>query len=131
MRLARIAHAEGVYRRGPRVARATWLRSQARNKGRMSFSPEPQAAKPETPSSSEGSVSLAMIEQFAETSHRDLSSIQAIAYHVEMMLPLHDLSCLEYLRKVQELVEECEEVLEPFVDNCKILGVGWMARSRV
>ena len=62
-------------------------------------------------------VPVATMENVAEELHRTLNSIQAIAYYVEMTLPLSELRSLEYLRKVQDLVDECDEILGPFVQG--------------
>jgi len=69
-------------------------------------------------SSAQVRVSMATVENVAEELHRILNSIQAIAYYVEMTLPLCELPSLEYLRKVQELVDECGEVLQRLVHGC-------------
>jgi hypothetical protein len=67
-------------------------------------------------------VSLATIQNVVEELHRALSSIQAIAYYVEMTLPLSELPSVEYLRKVQNLVDECDESLQRFVQGCRAAG---------
>jgi hypothetical protein len=61
---------------------------------------------------------IATIENVAEELRRALNSIQAIAYYVEMTLPLSELSSLDYLRQLQELVDECHELLYPLVRGC-------------
>jgi len=58
---------------------------------------------------------MATIENVAEDLRGALNSIQAIAYYVEMTLPLSELSSLGYLHKLQELVDECHEILHPLV----------------
>jgi hypothetical protein len=62
-------------------------------------------------------VPMATIENVAEDLRRALNSIQAIAYYVEMTLPLSELSSLGYLHKLQELVDECHEILHPLVHD--------------
>jgi hypothetical protein len=65
---------------------------------------------------------MATIENVAEDLCRALNSIQAIAYYVEMTLPLSEMASFNYLRKLQELVDECHESLQPFVQGCRAAG---------
>lgn len=77
-----------------------------------------------TPSGADAQLPLAMIESVAEELHQTLNSIQAIAYYVEMTLPLSELTALQHLQKVQCLVDECAEMIGPFVQHCRVTGNG-------
>ena len=61
------------------------------------------------------------IDGFAAQLGQLLSSIQAIAYYVEMNLPLGEWTSLQYLLKVQVLVEECNGVLQELSRSCRAL----------
>jgi hypothetical protein len=63
-------------------------------------------------------VSTPRIGNIAEELRQGLNSIQAIAYYVEMALPFSELPSLEYLRKLQELVDGCHEILFRLVREC-------------
>ena len=81
--------------------------------------------------SAQGRVPMATIENVAEELRRVLNSIQAIAYYVEMTLPFCELPSLEYLRKVQELVDECHDILHSLVQGCTATVQGCTATENL
>jgi len=53
-----------------------------------------------------------VIRVLVDDLRQPLSSIAAIAYYVEMTMPVTQLATLYYLRKLQELVDQTTSILE-------------------
>ena len=52
------------------------------------------------------------VRNLAHDLRQPLSSIEAIAYYLEMTLPTHQQAARQYMRKLQQLVEQSNAILE-------------------
>jgi signal transduction histidine kinase len=83
-----------------------------------------QAVLVETPAylRSPSSAKVAPEETVRELVHdlrQPLSSIEAIAYYLEMTLPADQLEARQYMRRLQQLVDQTSEILERAAADCK------------
>ena len=51
------------------------------------------------------------VRELANDLHQSLSSIEAIAYYVEMTLPAEQLQAVHYMQQLQELVDQTNSIL--------------------
>ena len=58
------------------------------------------------------------VRDFIHDLRQPLSSIEAIAYYLEMTLPAEQLQARQYMRRLQELVDEANSILHHAVDVC-------------
>ncbi len=52
-----------------------------------------------------------VVRDFIHDMRQPLSSIEAIAYYLEMTLPAEQLQARQYMRKLQQLVDEANTIL--------------------
>lgn len=79
----------------------------------MSTMPETAVAQFSERTGSEPNASI------ARALIRDLHAIQAIAYYVEMTIPIREICSLSYLRMLQELVADCEGKLHALLPEAR------------
>ena len=51
-----------------------------------------------------------------------LSSIEAIAYYLEMTLPADQFQARQYMRRLQQLVDQTSSILDQAATECKCKG---------
>lgn len=56
--------------------------------------------------------SESVVRDFIHDLRQPLSSIEAIAYYLEMTLPAEQIEARQYMRRVQQLVDEASGVLQ-------------------
>ena len=52
-----------------------------------------------------------LVREFIHDMRQPLSSIEAIAYYLEMTLPAEQLQARQYMRRLQQLVDEANSIL--------------------
>jgi signal transduction histidine kinase len=62
------------------------------------------------------------VRDFIHDLRQPLSSIEAIAYYLEMTLPPEQLQARQYMRKLQQLVDEANEILHHAAVDVRVRG---------
>ena len=82
----------------------------------------------ETPSYLEASVAIASPEErlhdLVHDIRQPLSSIEAIAYYLEMTLPAGQFEARQYMSQIQRLVAESSAILERSVSDTRARAAG-------
>jgi len=60
------------------------------------------------------------VRDFIHDLRQPLSSIEAIAYYLEMTLPAEQLQARQYMRRLQELVDEANLILHHAAVNVRV-----------
>ena len=62
------------------------------------------------------------VRDFIHDLRQPLSSIEAIAYYLEMTLPPEQMQARQYMRKLQQLVDEANEILHHAAVDVRVRG---------
>ncbi|MGD0295587.1 MAG: hypothetical protein ABSE86_00640 [Bryobacteraceae bacterium] len=62
------------------------------------------------------------VRDFIHDLRQPLSSIEAIAYYLEMTLPPEQMQARQYMRKLQQLVDEANSILHHAAVDVKVRG---------
>jgi hypothetical protein len=62
------------------------------------------------------------VRDFIHDMRQPLSSIEAIAYYLEMTLPAEQLQARQYMRRLQQLVEEANSILQNAAMDVRVCG---------
>ncbi|HEV8037234.1 MAG TPA: hypothetical protein VGP62_00115 [Bryobacteraceae bacterium] len=62
------------------------------------------------------------VRDFIHDLRQPLSSIEAIAYYLEMTLPAEQLQARQYMRKLQQLVDEANSILHHAAVDVRVSG---------
>jgi hypothetical protein len=69
-----------------------------------------------------GNARPAIVRDFIHDLRQPLSSIEAIAYYLEMTLPAEQPEARQYMRKLQQLVEQANSILQHAADEVTVRG---------
>ena len=59
------------------------------------------------------------VRELVHDLRQPLSSIEAIAYYLEMTLPADQLEARQYMRRLQQLVDQTSTILEQAAADCR------------
>jgi nitrogen-specific signal transduction histidine kinase len=71
---------------------------------------------------SEGVAAEETIRELVHDLRQPLSSIEAIAYYLEMTLPADQFQARQYMRRLQQLVDQTSSILDQAATECKCKG---------
>ena len=69
-----------------------------------------------------GGARPAIVRDFIHDLRQPLSSIEAIAYYLEMTLPAEQAEARQYMRKLQQLVDQANAIIQHAADQVTVRG---------